>query len=68
LLGKDLRGEEIVVIGDTAHDIRCGRYIGARVLAVGTGGATLDELKSHQPDWVVEDLTHLTAREIVSPQ
>jgi phosphoglycolate phosphatase-like HAD superfamily hydrolase len=66
LLGTTLRGEEIVVIGDTAHDIRCGRYIGARVLAVGTGGATLDELKSHQPDWAVEDLTHLTAREVVS--
>jgi phosphoglycolate phosphatase len=65
LLGKELRGEEIVVIGDTAHDIRCGRYIGARVLAVGTGGATLDELKSHQPDWAVEDLTHVTAKEVV---
>jgi phosphoglycolate phosphatase-like HAD superfamily hydrolase len=68
LLGKELRGEEIVVIGDTAHDIRCGRYIGARVLAVGTGGATLNELKSHQPDWAVEDLTHLTAKEVVSPR
>ena len=68
LLGKELRGEEIVVIGDTIHDIRCGRYIGARVLAVGTGGATMDELKSHQPDWAVEDLTHLTAREVVSPR
>lgn len=68
LLGKELRGEEVVVIGDTAHDIRCGRYIGARVLAVGTGGATLDELRSHQPDWAVEDLTHLTAKEVVSPR
>jgi phosphoglycolate phosphatase-like HAD superfamily hydrolase len=68
LLGKELRGEEVVVIGDTAHDIRCGRYIGARVLAVGTGGATLEELKSHQPDWAVEDLTHLTAKEVVSPR
>jgi phosphoglycolate phosphatase-like HAD superfamily hydrolase len=68
LLGRELQGEEIVVIGDTPHDIRCGRYIGARVLAVGTGGASLDELKSHQPDWAVEDLTHLTAKEIVSPQ
>jgi phosphoglycolate phosphatase len=68
LLGNALRGEEIVVIGDTAHDVRCGRYIGARVLAVGTGGATLDELKSHEPDWAVEDLTHLTAKEVVLSQ
>jgi phosphoglycolate phosphatase len=66
LLGQKLLGEEIVVIGDTAHDIRCGRFIGARVLAVGTGGATLEELKTHKPDWAVENLTHLTAKEVVS--
>src|SRR5580698_3604101 len=65
LLGKELRGDQIVVIGDTAHDIRCGRYIGAKVLAVATGGATLDELKAHQPDWVVENLLGVTARQIV---
>jgi phosphoglycolate phosphatase-like HAD superfamily hydrolase len=66
LLGKKLRGEEVVVIGDTPHDIRCGRYIDAKVLAVGTGGATLEELKAHQPDWAVENLTHVSAKEIVS--
>jgi len=36
LLGNELRGEEIVVIGDTPLDIRCGRAIGAKVLAVAT--------------------------------
>src|SRR5882724_4934932 len=45
VLGRRLRGEEIVVIGDTPFDIRCGRAIGAKVLAVATGGAKLDELK-----------------------
>jgi phosphoglycolate phosphatase len=66
LLGKKLSGDQILVIGDTHHDIRCGRFIGARVLAVGTGGATLEELKSHRPDWTVEDLTRVTAKEAVS--
>jgi phosphoglycolate phosphatase len=66
VLGRKLHGEEIVVIGDTPFDIRCGRAIGAKVLAVATGGATLDELKKHKPDWAVEDLTHVTAREICS--
>jgi phosphoglycolate phosphatase len=66
LLGKKLRGDQIVVIGDTAHDIRCGRFIGAKVLAVATGGATLGELKSHRPDWAVESLSRVTAKEIVS--
>jgi phosphoglycolate phosphatase len=65
VLGRKLRGEEIVIVGDTPHDIRCGRAIGAKVLAVATGGATLDELKQHQPDWAVEDLTQISAWEIV---
>jgi phosphoglycolate phosphatase-like HAD superfamily hydrolase len=65
LLGKELRGDQIVVIGDTPHDVRCGRYIGAKVLAVATGGATLDELKAQKPDWAVENLSCVTARQIV---
>ena len=66
VLGGNLRGEEILVVGDTPHDIRCGRAIGAKVLAVATGGATLHELKQHQPDWAVEDLTQISVKEIVA--
>jgi len=66
VLGKKLRPEEIVVVGDTQYDIRCGKFIGAKVLAVATGGTALEELKWHQPDWAVEDLTRVTAREICS--
>jgi phosphoglycolate phosphatase len=64
VIGKNLLPQEIVVIGDTQFDIRCGKFIGAKVLAVATGGATLDELKKHKPDWAVEDLTRISAREI----
>ena len=60
VLDKNLRPEEVIVVGDTPHDIRCGRHIGAKVLAVATGGATLEELESHQPDWAVEDLTRVS--------
>lgn len=66
LLGRELEGREMVVIGDTPHDIRCGKFIGAKVLAVATGGATLDELKAHQPDWAVSNLRSVTAKEIIS--
>ena len=59
LLGTSLRGEEIVVIGDTPLDIRCARAIGAKALAVATGGSPLEELRPHRPDWLVPDLTHL---------
>jgi phosphoglycolate phosphatase len=64
VLGQQLGGEQVLVIGDTPLDIRCGRAIGAKVLAVATGGATLDELKRHQPDWAVEDLHRVRAKEV----
>ncbi|MDE3066705.1 MAG: haloacid dehalogenase-like hydrolase [Verrucomicrobiota bacterium] len=64
LLGGRLRDDEILVVGDTPHDIRCGKFIGARVLAVATGGAGLEELKNHRPDWAVEDLRRTSAKEI----
>jgi len=66
VLGRDLQPAEILVVGDTPFDIRCGKFIGAKTLAVATGGATLDELKRHQPDRAVEDLTQANARQICS--
>ena len=64
VLGKNLQPQEIIVVGDTLFDVRCGKFIGAKVLAVATGGATLDELKKCQPDWAVENLTQINALEI----
>lgn len=64
LLGEHLDGREIVVIGDTPADVECGRAIGARTLAVTTGGATREELQPHQPDWLVDNLHQLEASEV----
>jgi len=64
LLGERLRGEQIVVVGDTPHDVRCGRAIGAKVLAVATGGSKQEELCAAQPDWLVLDLRGLSAAEV----
>ena len=66
ILGTALCGEEALVIGDTPLDIRCARAIGAKALAVATGGSELAELKRHQPDWAVPDLRAITAREVVA--
>jgi phosphoglycolate phosphatase len=66
ILGTKLRGDEVLVVGDTPHDIRCGRAIGARVLAVATGGARLAELQSLRPDWAVPDLRGIITREVVN--
>jgi phosphoglycolate phosphatase-like HAD superfamily hydrolase len=64
LAGRKLRGEEVIVIGDTPHDIECGKSIGAKVLAVATGGAKLDELTAHKPTWAVQDLTRISVDEL----
>jgi phosphoglycolate phosphatase len=43
-------GEEtIFVIGDTPHDIECARPIGAKTIAVATGGYSVEELRPHNP-------------------
>lgn len=65
LLKEDLRGEQVVVIGDTPLDIRCARAIEAKVLAVATGMVPLGELQMHKPDWAVRDLNELHAEEVV---
>jgi phosphoglycolate phosphatase-like HAD superfamily hydrolase len=66
VLGKHLQPQEVVVIGDTPFDVRCGKFIGAKTLAVATGGAKLEELKVLKPDWAVANLTHISAAEICS--
>lgn len=53
----DVRTEQIWVIGDTPSDVRCGRAIGANVLAVATGMFEADELAKHSPDLLLADLT-----------
>jgi phosphoglycolate phosphatase-like HAD superfamily hydrolase len=47
---------QIVVIGDTLHDISCGRSIGAKCVAVATGHTSADTLRGGQPDALVATL------------
>ncbi|HWX20194.1 MAG TPA: HAD hydrolase-like protein [Candidatus Binatia bacterium] len=65
VLNHALRDQEVLVIGDTPLDIRCGRAIGAKVLAVATGGASLAELEQHRPDWLVPQLTAMNLAEVI---
>ncbi|MGA2246197.1 MAG: HAD family hydrolase [Verrucomicrobiota bacterium] len=64
VLDPHLQPQEIVVIGDTPFDVRCGRFIGAKTLAVATGGSPYAELREQSADWTVADLTQIRAREI----
>jgi phosphoglycolate phosphatase-like HAD superfamily hydrolase len=53
--GEHGRGE-VIVIGDTVHDIDCGRSIDARCVAVPTGHTTAEALRSGKPDVLVQTL------------
>ncbi len=57
LLGAEVAGDRLVIIGDTPADVECGRGIGARAIAVATGGFTTDELRSHRPAAAFDDLS-----------
>ena len=59
--GVNFAADDVWIIGDTPHDIACGKIIGARTLAVGTGGSTVEELRAHSPTAVVENLTDTLA-------
>jgi phosphoglycolate phosphatase-like HAD superfamily hydrolase len=45
--GGAIAEDGVFVIGDTPHDIDCATAIGARTIAVATGGYTLEELQAH---------------------
>ena len=64
MFGEALHGDEILVIGDTVRDIECAQAIGARCLAVATGGDPLPELRQRSPTWVVTDLSEISAHEL----
>jgi phosphoglycolate phosphatase len=48
--------ETIFVVGDTPHDIECANAIGAKTIAVATGGYSVEELRPHAPWQLFEAL------------
>ncbi len=52
----EVRGDHLLIIGDTEHDIKCGRSIGAKSIGVATGYYSFEDLQSHDPDLVYHDL------------
>ena len=50
-------GHQVVVVGDTPHDVRCGQVIGAQTIAVATGSTTLETLAETAPDLLLNDLS-----------
>lgn len=51
----------IVVVGDTEHDVSCGKHIGAYTVAVATGWTERETLHAAGPDMFLDDLSVPTA-------
>ena len=52
---------EVVVVGDTVHDIAAGHAIGAKVVAVATGSGSQEELRAAGADVLLSDCADLDA-------
>ncbi|MFT3869605.1 MAG: haloacid dehalogenase-like hydrolase [Nibricoccus sp.] len=55
--GRQFTPDQVFVIGDTPHDIACGKAVGARTIAVATGRYSLEQLRSHGPTAALHDLS-----------
>jgi phosphoglycolate phosphatase-like HAD superfamily hydrolase len=61
VLGTDIPGADIVIIGDTHADMECGRDVGARAIGVTTGRYSKEELKACGAAAVFDDLSDTDA-------
>lgn len=59
LTGRRFSGSSIVVVGDTPADVACGRAVGARTVAVGTGVPPVEALRAANPDALLADFSDL---------
>jgi phosphoglycolate phosphatase-like HAD superfamily hydrolase len=57
----DFPADRVFVIGDTPHDVECGKAIGARTIAVATGNFSVAALQKHEPTAVFADLSDTAA-------
>ncbi|MCY4223262.1 MAG: HAD hydrolase-like protein [Bacteroidetes bacterium] len=58
--GQPFTGKEIVIIGDSIHDITCGREVGAMSVAVATGFTSVQQLRSENPHVLLRDMTNVS--------
>lgn len=64
VFGQAFASVDIVVIGDTVHDVRCGKAIGATTIAVTTGlHGERQQLAAEKPDFLVDSLMEKSVRD-----
>jgi phosphoglycolate phosphatase-like HAD superfamily hydrolase len=59
--GLRFMGQEVVIVGDSIHDVLCGRSIGVRAVAVSTGPTPKDRLRASGPHALLDDFSDTEA-------
>lgn len=60
-VGYGYEGEEVVIVGDTEHDIGCAKAASALAVAVCTGHASREDLVQFGPHVIMDDLSETDA-------
>ncbi len=55
--GRVFSGKAVVVVGDSVHDVGCGRSLGVRSVAVATGITSVERLAAERPDALMADFS-----------
>jgi len=58
-LGQKFSPAQVDVIGDTGHDIACGKALGARTIAIATGSWPREKLAEYSPDFLFDDFSNV---------
>jgi phosphoglycolate phosphatase-like HAD superfamily hydrolase len=60
-VGVTFEGQEIVIVGDSIHDVLCGRDLGVRAIAVATGRTSSARLAAAGPHALLPDFSDTAA-------
>jgi len=59
--GRTFSGKQVVIVGDSVHDVACGRSIGVRSVAVATGPTPRERLEAEKPDALLPSFADVDA-------
>jgi phosphoglycolate phosphatase len=60
-LGKHFQGSDVVIIGDSIYDVRCGVPYDATTIAVASGKTPADVLRAENPRYFFDDASDVSA-------
>jgi phosphoglycolate phosphatase len=55
--GFRFEGKSVAIVGDSIHDVACGRSLGVRAVAVATGITSPERLAAEKPDAIFQDFS-----------